>query len=272
MKVLFFCPHWGSEKLKLEEFLAKVKEAGYNGVEMNIPFDFPFAQSLKELLPRYSLNLIAQQYLPPATETSAHYESRMAEYLYRLVSFNPLFINTHTGRDYYDFETNCRLIRRVETISKETGVKIIHETHRGRFAFSPSVAKSYFDCFPGLRITADFSHWCCVSESFLEDQKEIMETAIPRADHIHARVGYPQGPQVPHPAAPEWSAALQYHLQWWDSIIELQKKDGKKWFPVAPEFGPVPYLPTLPFTNQPVASQWEVNLFIKNLLNERYNK
>ncbi|GAB1483119.1 hypothetical protein MASR2M78_19350 [Treponema sp.] len=48
------------------------------------------------------------------------------------------------------------------------------------------------------------SRWCTVAESYLEDQKEAVDAALSRTDHIHARVGFPEGPQVGDPAAPEW--------------------------------------------------------------------
>ena len=40
-----------------------------------------------------------------------------------------------------------------------------------------------------------------------------------RAHHIHARVGCEQGPQVPHPAAPEYQEALTAHERWWTQIL-----------------------------------------------------
>jgi hypothetical protein len=36
------------------------------------------------------------------------------------------------------------------------------------------------------------------------------------------------------------------------------------------EFGPSGYLPTLPYTQQPVASQWDINVFMKDLLKKRW--
>jgi len=39
---------------------------------------------------------------------------------------------------------------------------------------------------------------------------------------------------------------------------------------ITPEFGPFPYMVSLPGTNEPIANQWEVNLFMMNLLKERY--
>jgi len=272
MKTLFFCPYWGSAHIPIGEFLQKIKAAGYDGVEMNIPFDAAFGNELREGLARFGLKLIAQQHLPPMAETPESFRQRMVEYLRHLASFAPLFIDSHTGRDFYDFETNCRMIEAAEQVAQETGVPVLHETHRARFNFSTFSTKPFFEHYPDLQITADFSHWVCVSETYLDDQPEIMAEAVKRAGHIHARVGHTEGPQVTHPAAPEWQQALQKHTAWWDAIVERNAKLGKDFFTITPEFGAIPYLPTLPFTNQQVASQWDVNLWMKDFLDRRYNR
>ncbi len=36
MDIKFFCPRWGSENLDWEEFITKVRDAGYNGIEWAI--------------------------------------------------------------------------------------------------------------------------------------------------------------------------------------------------------------------------------------------
>jgi len=38
------------------------------------------------------------------------------------------------------------------------------------------------------------------------------------------------------------------------------------------EFGPIDYLPSLPYTRQPVANQWDINIFMLQLLRKRYSK
>jgi hypothetical protein len=40
---------------------------------------------------------------------------------------------------------------------------------------------------------------------------------------------------------------------------------------ITPEFGPYPYMQHLPFTRMPVANQWEVNLYMKELLKKRFS-
>ena len=266
MKIKYIYPFWGSSHLSLEQFFEKVKNAGYDGVEMNIPFDDLYVEKLKKLLDQFGLILIAQQWLEPKIENAGQYILRMEEYLLHLASLHPLFINSHTGRDFFSFEDNCAVFEAANRISKETGIKIVHETHRGRALFSSVNSKKYFDYFPELRINADFSHWCCVSESLLQDQLDFMAPAILRADYIHARVGYEQGPQVNHLESEANSLALKAHLDWWRQILDKAAEEGRTEMAICTEFGPEPYLQTLPFSNKPVGSQWEQNILMKKIL------
>jgi hypothetical protein len=73
-----------------------------------------------------------------------------------------------------------------------------------------------------------------------------------------------------NPRAPEWASALETHAKWWDAIRNRPALAGRD-LTVTCEFGPAPgYLPTLPYTRQPVVSQWEVNLFMKEFLGKRW--
>ena len=252
--------------MELPGFFKRVVNTGYDGVEIAIPFDQKFELELRTLLENTGLQLIGHQHLPPRIETPDEYINRMENYFAHLISFRPLFINSHTGRDFFSYEDNCRIIDRVEKISRDSGIPIFHETHRGRFNFSTYTTKLFFRDYPQLKITADFSHWCCVSESLLEDQEEFLQEAFKRTEHIHARVGYAQAPQVNHPGAPENRHILEAHLGWWKSIVELKREEGRDYFPITTEFGPEPYMPVEPFSGKPLADQWELNLFMKEYL------
>lgn len=37
------------------------------------------------------------------------------------------------------------------------------------------------------------------------------------------------------------------------------------------EFGPVDYMPALPYTRQPVADQWAINVYMMEILRKRYS-
>ena len=147
----------------------------------------------------------------------------------------------------------------------------MHETHRGKFSFACHLMPDFLNAFPELKITADFSHWVNVSESMLEHQQENLEKVFPHVFHIHSRVGYNESAQVNDPRTPENKVFLDRHIEWWDTIIDIRKKNGDTEFSITPEFGPAPYMPLLPFTKQAVANQWEINLFMKDILNSKYN-
>jgi sugar phosphate isomerase/epimerase len=266
-KIKFYAPEWGNV-LPFETFLQNVKSAGYDGVEMALPFDEEEKNDILTLLKKYELELIGQYWQSlekDIEEQAANYE----KYLSHLISANPIFVNCQTGKDYYTFEQNKRLFDLAQRISDETGVKIIHETHRGKSLFAAHITKNYLERIPELRITFDVSHWCNVHETMLEDQEEAVDLAIQHANHIHSRVGHPEGPQVNDPRAPEWQETLNIHLAWWDKIVALHQKENQT-LTITTEFGPANYMPVLPYTQQPVANQFEINVFMMNLLKQRY--
>ncbi len=145
-------------------------------------------------------------------------------------------------------------------------VEIYHETHRGRFAFAAHVTRNFLREIPDLKLSADFSHWCCVAESELDNQQESLNMAIERSFHIHARVGYPGGPQVLDPRLPEWGKITSKFVGWWKKIIKEREKHGLEEISVTSEFGPFPYMQRAPFTLTPLSNQWEINVYMKDLL------
>jgi hypothetical protein len=74
---------------------------------------------------------------------------------------------------------------------------------------------------------------------------------------------------VNHPFAPEWKKHLDLYTTWWKEIIALQSQNGAGHLTITPEFGPFPYMPQAPFTQQPLADQWEVNRLMKKYLPEK---
>ena len=81
-------------------------------------------------------------------------------------------------------------------------------------------------------------------------------------------MGYEEGPQVPDPRAPEWFRHLEAHENWWALVRASQKARAMAVATVTPEFGPAPYLHTLPFTQAPVADlahicDWMARRFVR---------
>lgn len=267
LKVL--ATNWGFEG-PLRDYITRVKKEGYDGIESWWPME---ERELTELAGLLNENDLEAGFLCGAQDVNyaEHFNffKKMVEAAAMNRLIKPLYINCHSGRDYFTYEQNKSFIDFTNALSKKTGIKILHETHRSRIMYSAPAGRNYFDKIPDLRITFDVSHWCNVSESLLANQGETMKIALERTDHIHARIGHPEGPQVNDPRAPEWKDALDAHLAWWDKIVEMKKASGDT-LTILTEFGPADYMPTEPYTRKPLADQWEINVFMKDLLRKRY--
>ncbi len=272
MDIVFACTAWGSRfgsnPCSSKAWLHEVKEAGYDAVEVGAPQTASERKDLVHMLADADLQYVAQQWThgESASIHSDHFEEQYRNAL----ELNPLLVNSHTGRDIFSLDDNLSILTHAQSVEESCGVPVVHETHRGRWSFSGPGTKAVLDAMPTVKLAADFSHWCCVHESLLEDQDATVAQAVQHAYHVHARVGFSQGPQVPHPAAPEWTEVLERHLSWWDAIIAARTADGTKTLVICPEFGPQPYMPTVPFTQQSIADQWQINVWMLNLLKKRY--
>lgn len=267
MEKLFFCTHWGSEQLKWTDFLKKVKAAGYDGVEVSLPSNPAAQKDMVSSLQDFGLKLIAVHWDTVSPDFKVH-RQELQQRLLAIAKTKPLFITSHTGKDHFSFEQNVALLSLAQQISEDTGLPVLHETHRGKFSFAAHLTKAYLKKLPWLNLTLDISHWFAVAESYLEDQEEALELALSRTAHIHSRIGFTQGPQVNDPRHPEWREALEHHLKCWDKVIGIQEKKGSKLFTFTAEFGPFPYM--TPKTGDAAAHQWELNNYIKELLKTRY--
>ena len=119
-------------------------------------------------------------------------------------------------------------------------------------------------------IVDDFSHWCVVCERLIDTEPDVLALCAERAHHVHARVGYDQGPQVPHPAALEYQAALEAHERWWTQIWQNQLARGVSVSTLTPEFGPDGYLHCAPFTGAPVADLSQINAWMGGRQKQRF--
>jgi hypothetical protein len=264
-KILFFQTDWGNT-LSMDAFLAKAKAAGYDGVELWMPAGEDKKKSLKEGLKKYELEVIFLH----GTARNLPFEEALRVYevgLQEILAWKPVKVNSHTGNDFWPSEQNLAFIALGDRYAKQVGIPVLHETHRGRFSYTLPEAVAMLRKFPNLKYTLDVSHWMVVHERLLTESDPLLQEIFPSVDHIHARVGFAEGPQVPNPAAPEWKNEVKAHLDIWEKIIRSQM--GKV-FTVTTEFGPPPYMATVPFTNQPLADQWEANVWMMNALKSRF--
>jgi sugar phosphate isomerase/epimerase len=266
-ELLILATNWGYDG-NWEQFASKIKGLGYDGAELWYPGD---EKARNEFLTAFESHKLKFGFLVGGSDRDpAKHLQQFKGSLEAAAKLNPLYINCHSGRDYFTFEQNKAFIDLTTDVTSRTNVPVYHETHRSRILYSAPVAKEYMEKIQALRLTLDISHWCNVHESLLDDQQDTVALALERTGHIHARVGHPEGPQVSDPRAPEWQKAVQAHFAWWDKVVEQKRRSGQR-LTMLTEFGPIDYMPAIPYTRQPVANQWEINKYMLDTLRARYS-
>ena len=254
MKLLLIRHLWGVTD-KWENVFPQFRELGFGGIEVALPVARE-RRRLRRLLAEHQLDCIPQIFTAGAN-VAAHLESYRRQ-VDEAASLSPRFINSHSGQDAWSESEASRFFEAALAIEQSGGIRIAHETHRGRILFHPWVTRRLLERFETLKLCCDFSHWVCVCERLIDDQIAIIRQSAARCLHLHARVGYEQGPQVPDPRAPEYVAHLAAHERWWRLVWDAQQHRGERTSTLTPEFGPPGYLHTLPFTQAPVSDLWEI--------------
>lgn len=263
-----YATNWGYQGT-LEDFCKASKEAGYDGIEVWTPLDKSKREDLNALINVYDLKLGLL-----SGNSGRTFDEHLKSYkdgLEAAVSLEPEFINCHSGKDYFTSEQGDIFIHHSKAISDKYDIPIYHESHRGRLLYAAHVTEQYMERHENLRLTLDISHWTVVHESLLSDQAETIKKALERTDHIHSRVGFQEGPQIPNPNDPQYEAIVKAHFAWWDEVVRIKSSKGEK-LTMTTEFGPPGYMWTRSFDSTPVADNWEVNRAMMHLWKERYLK
>jgi sugar phosphate isomerase/epimerase len=241
---------WGID-LPFEQQLDLIKDDGYAAVE--IAGGYPEApEAAKDAFAKRGLAYIMMAFTGGKT-VQEHLDAFKRD-VQKLAKFNPRHVTVHSGADWFSFKDAVGFYKEVVKIEKDLPMPIAHETHRGRIFFNPWITRDVLGEVPELKLCVDFSHWVCVAERLLQDCEPIIDLTAKHCLHIHARVGYEEGPQVPDPSAPEYTGAVEAHIGWWKKMLAARTAAGHKETTITPEFGPPGYLHTLPHTNVPVAN------------------
>lgn len=268
MTLALFRHLWGVTE-PWETVFPKIREKGYVGIEAPLPAAEQrdrFFDLLKSHQFRYIAQIFTEGGSPGEHLTS--FQRQLEE----AAQFNPVVVNCHTGRDSFTERESEAFMRDALAWEHQLGVPVAHETHRGRILYNPWITERLLMKFEDLKLCCDFSHWVCVCERLLDDMPGILERSARHAIHLHARVGYEEGPQVPDPRAPEYRRHLEAHERWWGMIWESQKNRGVQESTLTPEFGPPDYLHTIPHTNTPVADLWQICDWQADRQRERFSR
>ncbi|MBA1245239.1 sugar phosphate isomerase/epimerase family protein [Pseudomonas japonica] len=268
MQLEIFRSLWGyraSKAQALEELLA----AGFDGIEARLPLDAAerreFAAFLaSNLVPYIATVFTAYDVLPEQSAPPSEHLEDLQRKLDWANELAPRFVNVLAGNDRWSLAQQVDFFGELLALASQQGVPVLVETHRARSLFNPWVTLELIRQLPALRFTSDISHWVVCCERLLNDPADDLSPFVERVAHIQARVGYDQGPQVPHPGAPEYAEALAFHQGHWEAVWRAQQARGQAVTTLTPEFGADGYLHHLPFTNVPVADLWGLNQWMAN--------
>ncbi len=242
-------------------------EHGFTGIEGQPPATVAERRAFALRLADAGLDYIAEictagGYVPDRhASVSAHLESFRCQ-ADAAGACAPLFLTVIAGCDAWSVGQSVDFFCQAIALAGELGISASFETHRSRSLFNPWITRDILGQVPALRLTCDFSHWCVVCERLIDTEPDVLALCAERAHHVHARVGYDQGPQVPHPAVPQYLDALEAHERWWTQIWRSQLARGMPVSTMTPEFGPDGYLHCHPFTGAPVADLPQINTWM----------
>jgi sugar phosphate isomerase/epimerase len=247
---------WGVQGPR-DAAIAAIMDAGYDGIEA-ILFTPEEHAELRGILRRRKIPFKGTVWTKDAGPTVEDHLKEFNSQLGDLVRTGADSINVIGGYDCWSPAEADRYFEEVLKSGATAGVPIAHEIHRNSALFHPTAARRILERFPELRLTCDFSHWVVACERLIDDQLDLIRLCGARADHLHARVGTEETPQVADIRAPEALPYIQVFEGWWDIVWEEQLARGVEVTTFCPEFGPPPYLPTLPYSGKPVANLAEL--------------
>jgi hypothetical protein len=276
MKLEIFRTLWGYRASKAQA-LDELLDAGFDGMEARLPLTpgerAEFGAFLRaNHVPYVATVFTAYDVLPEQSATTAEHLNDLEQKLAWSTELAPRFVNVLAGNDRWQLPQQVDFFGQALEVARKHGQTAVFETHRARSLFNPWVTLELIRQLPDLRFTSDISHWIVTCERLLDDPEDDLGAFIERVHHIQARVGYDQGPQVPHPAAPEYARELAFHQQHWQAVWQSQQARGYQVTTMTPEFGADGYLHHLPFTNVPVADLWSLNVSMAQTEREHFQR
>lgn len=299
---------WGIDEPISASLFVDIRNEGYHGVEV-IRLAYLFDRNnLVNSLNEAGLSLVCQIHTSGGYLNNGEYiycgsdsvEDHKQDFRRQILEAKDLlsqvdmggFINVHAGVDAWTLDESVDFLSfaldEIEELRKsEEDLLVTIETHRQRLFGSPFQTRELLsklhsiEKIQSLKLNADLSHWYCACERVFDKEKEpdkkwwpgLLKSVADRCHYIHARFGWAQGPQMADPSAKECEVDREVQLETWKTLImkQLDRDDDRDVY-CCPEYGPSPYLATLPHTQEPVASLTKAVKYTKNSLEKLYSE
>jgi hypothetical protein len=254
MEALDLADGWGFEAV----------EGPFSGASSD--FFKPTRDLGKEVFVEINTGCATGSYVPDPRLTPADHLEDFRRQLDAALAIDPLRITVLTGSDFWEFPKTCAFSQNLLGITGSRSANICVETHRSRPTFHPMRTARLLAEFPDLVLTLDVSHWCVVCERGISHLTDWLKPLEPRVGHIHARVGYDQGPQVLNFESPWHRDDFNGPIDCWKRIAAIHEESGLDFLTITPEFGPDGYLHVDPVTGAPLNNLRKLNRHMGDIL------
>jgi len=292
---------WGIDDPISPELFQSIKKEGYHGVEVIrlTWLDESSRNLLVDSLNAADLGCVTQIHTAGGYIDGGEYiycgaydvEAHLTDFIKQLEECKNLlgrvkrggFVNVHAGVDAWSNEEALQFLEFCFAEIKHTApdITVVFETHRQRIFGSPFQTRALL-AIPSLseskylKLNADLSHWYCACERVFNPAEEdrdkwwpgVLALVASRCAYIHARFGWAQGPQMADPSARECEKERNLQIEIWKELVKGQTEKGLRDIFVSPEYGPAPYMPWKPHTQEPVASLPAAVSYTKQVIEE----
>ena len=177
--LLLFQTLWGFNG-DLRSAIVRARQLGFDGLEVNLnhhALDGWSAQGVREHLDRANLELIIElvsggDYVPDLLCSWEQHLADLDGQLDRAGAMRPRRISVITGSDSWADDIQDRFLEALLDRIEACDYPVSLETHRSRSLFNPWRCAALIAKHPRLRLTADISHWCAVSERLMLPELE----------------------------------------------------------------------------------------------------
>lgn len=247
-----------------EERVRLIAENGFDGINGFLPAKEEAAE-WRRLMDRYGLTFSVNAY-PASLQDMADYLKQAEAYDGRIG-----FINAQVMQPFLTGGQALELLAGIDRLSRESGIPVYVETHRGTITQDLIRTVEYAEALPSLRLTIDYSHYVVAGElrEVSAEAEERLQKLLPLTASIHTRVSNGEQVQIDPWAADGSPHPMLAHFErWWSAgmghWLAGPRRDGDT-FPVVVELGPPHYAITTA-DGAEISDRWRQSLELQRLV------
>jgi sugar phosphate isomerase/epimerase len=248
----------------LDEKFSRVKAAGFEAVECWLNDENE--QEVKAALDRNGLRLVMGHRPFTPEEVRATID--------RAVRLGADFVFAQPADAFTPLEDVVALVTEGRKMANDRGLPFFVETHRNNFTENLLQTLQLIERVPGIRFTADLSHFVVVGEFYGWAEERAIDRMMPvleRTSHMHGRIS--NGEQVQVDVGDGGGETAQFFVELWATAMRrwLQGAGPGDCFCFASELGPPRYAITMP-DGREFSDRWEQSLVMKKLAEQAWEK